>query len=120
MSRKHVYLVLCVVGTVVPYLAFVPWVIDHGPDIPLMVAELFANRISAFFALDVIVSTIVLWTFIAFEGWRAGVRHTGAPIAASLGVGVSSGLPLFLFLRESTPPEAPQTQLASRQAPQLR
>jgi predicted exporter len=101
MSRKHLYLALFFVGTVVPYLSFVPWVMDHGFDISRMMEELFANRISAFFALDVIVSAVVLWVFIAFEGQRKGVRHTWAPIAASLAIGVSAGLPLFLFLRES-------------------
>jgi hypothetical protein len=101
MSRKHVYFALFALGTIVPYLSFVPWVMDHGVDISLMVEELFANRISAFFGLDVIVSAIVLWVFVAFEGRRAGVHHTWAPIAASLTIGVSAGLPLFLFLRES-------------------
>ena len=108
MSRKHLYLALFIVGSVVPYLAFVPWVMDHGFDIPRMVEELFATRISAFFALDVIVSAIVLWVFIAFDGRRKGVRHTWAPILASLTIGVSAGLPLFLFLRESQSPQAPQ------------
>jgi len=101
MSRKFVYLTLCIVGTVVPYLSFVPWVLDHGFDISRMVEELFANRISAFFGLDVIVSTLVLWAFVAFEGHRLGVRYRWAPIVASLLIGVSAGLPLFLFLRES-------------------
>lgn len=102
MPRKYVYLTLCLIGTVVPYLSFVPWVMDHGVDIPLMIDELFANRISAFFGLDVIVSSIVLWAFVAFEGQRSRVRHTWAPIVASLVVGVSAGLPLFLYLREIT------------------
>ena len=101
MPRKYAYLVLFVIGTVVPYLSFVPWVMDHGFDISRMVEELFANRISAFFGLDVVVSAIVLWVFIAFEGQRKGVRHTWAPILASFVIGVSAGLPLFLFLRES-------------------
>ena len=101
MPRKYLYLALFVVGAVVPYLSFVPWVLDHGFDISLMVEELFANRISAFFGLDVIVSAIVLWVFIAIESPRVGVRHTWAPVAASLAIGVSAGLPLFLYLRES-------------------
>jgi hypothetical protein len=101
LSRKRIYLVLAIAGIVVPYVSFVPWLMDHGIDLSLMVEELFANRISAFFGLDVILSSIVLWTFVAFEGPRTGVRHTWAPIAASFVVGVSAGLPLFLFLRES-------------------
>ena len=101
MPRKSLYLALFVIGTVVPYSSFVPWVMDHGLDVSLLVEELFANRISAFFGLDVIVSSVVLWAFVAFEGTRAGVRHRWAPILASLTVGVSAGLPLFLLLRES-------------------
>ena len=101
MSRKSLYLALFVIGAVLPYLSFVPWVMDHGLDISRLVEELFANRISAFFGLDVIVSSMVLWAFVAFEGTRAGVRHTWAPIVASLTIGVSAGLPLFLFFRES-------------------
>ncbi len=30
----------------------------------------------------------------------AGVKHLWAPIAANLAVGVSLGLPLFLYMRE--------------------
>ena len=101
MPRKYAYLGLFVIGTVVPYLSFVPWVMEHGFDISLMVEELFANRISAFFGLDVVISALVLWVFVSFEGRRLGVKHTWAPILASLAIGVSAGLPLFLFLRES-------------------
>ena len=109
MPRKYAYFVLFVIGTVVPYLSFVPWVMDHGFDISKMVEELFANRISAFFGLDVVISALVLWVFIAFEGRRAGVKHAWAPILASLAIGVSAGLPLFLFLRESA--TEPSTRL---------
>ena len=101
MSRKSLYLALFVIGTVVPYLSFVPWVMDHGLDISRMVEELFANRISAFFGLDVIVSAIVLWVFMAWEGPRIGVTRLWLPVIASLTIGVSSGFPLFLYLRES-------------------
>jgi hypothetical protein len=98
--RTHLYLALFVVGTIVPYLSFVPWVMDHGFDISRMIEELFANRISAFFALDVIIATVVFWVFVAFEAPRLGLRHAWAPVAASLTIGLSSALPLFLFMRE--------------------
>jgi hypothetical protein len=47
------------------------------------------------------VSSVVLWAFVVIEGRRAAVKHLWAPIAGSLVVGVSLGLPLFLYLRES-------------------
>ena len=103
MSIKSLYLALCILGAVLPYSTFIPWLIDHGPDVSLFVESLFANRISAFFGLDVIVSALVLWVFIGTEGKRRGVRHLWAPVLASLTVGVSLGLPLFLYLREEQP-----------------
>ncbi|MDQ3280658.1 MAG: DUF2834 domain-containing protein [Acidobacteriota bacterium] len=98
---KRVYLALVVAGTLLPYSQFVPFVIAHGLDVRLFFAQLFANRISAFFALDVIVASVVLWIFAVAEGRRCGVRHLWLPIAASLLVGVSCALPLFLWMREN-------------------
>jgi hypothetical protein len=103
MSPRHAYLVLCVLGLVLPYTQFIPWVADHGLDAPRFVAELFANRISAFFGLDVIVASAALIVFVNKEGRRDHVPHLWAPIVGTLAVGVSFGLPLFLYLRESRP-----------------
>ncbi len=100
MSPKRLYLVLCVTGTLLPYSQFIPFLRQHGFDFQLFLAQLFANRVSAFFAGDVIVSSVVLWALVAIEGRRARMRHLWAPIAANLTVGVSLGLPLFLYLRE--------------------
>ncbi len=100
MNPKTVYLLLCVLGTILPYSQFVPWVLQHGLDLRLFVAELFSTRIGGFFGMDVLVSAIVLWVFVAAEGRRIVVRHRWAPVAATLAVGVSLGLPLFLYLRE--------------------
>jgi Terpene cyclase DEP1 len=101
MRLRWVYLLLCVPGTLLPYSQFVPWLMTHGFDLPLFFQELFSTRIGAFFGMDVYVSTAVLWTFIALEGRRPGNRHLWAPIIASLAVGVSLGLPLFLYLRQA-------------------
>ena len=101
MKPKSLYLMLCVAGTVLPYSQFVPFLREHGLDARLFVEQLFSTRIGGFFGWDVIVSSVVLWAFVVIEGRRAGVKHLWAPIAASLAVGVSLGLPLFLFLREA-------------------
>jgi hypothetical protein len=100
MKPKSLYLVLGVAGTVLPYSQLLPFLREHGFDLRLFSEQLFANRIGAFFGLDVIVSSVVLWALVFIEGRRVGVRHLWAPIAASLAVGVSLGLPLFLYMRE--------------------
>ena len=89
-------------GAVVPYSQFVPWVAQHGLDMSLFVRDLFANRISAFFSLDVILSAVVLIIFAGLEGTRLGMRRWWLPILATLLVGVSLGLPLFLYMRQAS------------------
>lgn len=101
MKPKSLYLVLCILGTVLPYSQFVPFLREHGLDLGLAFEQLFANRISGFFGMDVIVSSVVLWVLVVVEGRRAGVKYLWAPIVANLAVGVSLGLPLFLYLREA-------------------
>ena len=100
MKPRYWYLGLCVLGTLLPYSQFIPFIREHGLDLQLFVEQLFVNRVSGFFALDVIVSALGLWIFVFQEGRRCGVRHLWAPILANLAVGVSLGLPLFLYLRE--------------------
>jgi Terpene cyclase DEP1 len=100
LRQRYVYLVLCLVGVLVPYWQFVPWFLDHGLDIPVFAQQLFANRIGAFFGLDVFVSSLVLWIFVFAEGSRLGMRRLWIPVIGTLLVGVSLGLPLFLYMRQ--------------------
>jgi hypothetical protein len=102
MKARHFYLVCCVLGLLFPYSQFVPWLLEHGLNITLFCRELFANRISSFFAMDVIVSAIVVLWFIQSEGRRLRVRLLWLSTIGTLIVGVSFGLPLFLFLRQAT------------------
>src|SRR5215468_800963 len=102
MKPRYVYLILCMLGIVLPYLQLVPWLLEHGLDATLFFRELLASRVSAFFGIDVIVSAIVLLCFIQSEGKRLRVRLLWLPIIGTLLVGVSFGLPLFLFQRQLT------------------
>jgi hypothetical protein len=101
MRPRHLYLILCLLGIALPYAQLAPFLREHGLDPRLFVEQLFANPVSGFFALDVIVTSVVLWVFVAIDGRRRGVPHLWAPIVATLAVGVSLGLPLFLYLRET-------------------
>lgn len=103
---KTVYALLCLLGALLPLAQFAPWVLVHGLDLRLFVSDLFVNRISAFFAMDVIVSAVVLIVFVSREGRGLRTRLRWLPVAATLLVGVSLGLPLFLYLRETALAEA--------------
>jgi hypothetical protein len=97
---RRLYLSLALIGTVLPYSQFLPWLAQHGPNLPMLFTELFSTRMGAFFGLDVLVSGVVLIIFIRREGAARDMRNLWFPIAATCMVGVSCGLPLFLYLRE--------------------
>jgi hypothetical protein len=94
------YLILAIVGAVVPYLFFVPWLVEHGLNIKLMLTELFSTRMGAFFGSDVLVSAVALLSFIRRDGAARDVSLRWVSMLATCLVGVSCGLPLYLFLRE--------------------
>jgi hypothetical protein len=100
MKPKAAYLALAILGAVLPYWRFVEWLTEHGLNSALFFQELFVNRISTFFAMDVIVSAVVLIRFIRVESSRLAIRRWWLPLAGTLAVGVSFGLPLFLYMRE--------------------
>jgi hypothetical protein len=95
-----VYWALAAVGTVLPLLPFARWLGLYGFNPTQFLVDMFANRVSSFFALDVIVSAFVLLIFVVVQGARDDVRPLWLPIVATFLVGVSCGLPLFLALRE--------------------
>lgn len=97
---QYFYLILCVLGTVLPYSQFFPFLAEHGLNLRLFVEQLFENRISGFFGLDVIVSSIALWGFVFREGRRQRMKHLWIYLVCNLTVGVSLALPLFLYMRE--------------------
>ena len=100
MNRKNTYLLLCILGAAIPYSQFVPWVMENGLHLRLLLQQLFANRISAFFGLDVLVSSLVLVVFMRVQGRLLRIRFRWLAIVGLCAVGVSLALPLFLYLRE--------------------
>jgi len=98
-SRMEVvYGALWVAGTALPLSQVLPWLAEHGLDLRLFVAELFANRITAFFAWDVIVAVVALLVLMVTDRELPARQRLGVAIASLLGV--SCGLPLYLLLRE--------------------
>ena len=100
MKPKTIYLLLCILGVALPYWQFVPWVVANGLNMHLFFQQLLANRISAFFGMDVLASAVTLFLFTRIERTHVNVPGRWLVVVAVLTVGVSFGLPLFLYLRE--------------------
>ena len=94
------YLVLTLLGVFLPYGAFVPWLIDNGLDVGLFFSEAVENPISIFAWLDVLVSAVALLGFVVVDGHRCQVKYRYFAVLGTLSVGVSFGLPLYLYFKE--------------------
>lgn len=97
---QWLYLLAAILGAILPLSQLTPFLMAYGFDMPLFFRQLFQNHVSAFFGLDVIVSSFVLWLFIFSEGRRRSMNNLWLYVVCNLTVGVSLALPLFLFFRE--------------------
>ena len=97
---RKLYLILAVLGFVLPYYFFVSFLIENGLDLGLLLNQLFANDISTFFAVDLIITAIVFLAFAIREAGKYQMRNGWLYIVATLAVGPSFAFPLFLYFRE--------------------
>ncbi len=97
---RNLYLVVAILGFVLPYYFFVSFLVENGLDLRLLFSQLFANHISTFFAVDLIITAIVFLIFVVREAGGYGMRNWWVYIVATLAVGPSLALPLFLYFRE--------------------
>jgi hypothetical protein len=97
---KNYYLAGAVIGTVLPYYFLIQFLNQNGGNLSLIINQLFGNPISTFFVMDVLVSALVLLIFIFSEGVELEAWKKLVCISGVLLVGVSLGLPLFLYFRD--------------------
>ncbi len=71
---KNIYLVLALVGTVIPYYEFIQYLSIGGFDMSTFFSQMFNNHISSLFAIDVIISALVLFLFIYSENKKHKIK----------------------------------------------
>lgn len=112
---RRLYLLLTILGLVLPYYFLGQFLFQQGLNLPLLLQQLFASPISTFFAVDVMISSLVFWVFVYQESARYRIPNAWLFVVANLAVGVSFALPLFLYFRQGRI-EATGSGAAGRQA----
>lgn len=101
METKHIYLGLCVLGFILPVSQLALFVAETGGfDFSIFLGQVFASSGSSMIAADLFVTAIASLALIVVEGRRLGMEKILVPIACVFLVGMSLGLPLFLYMRE--------------------
>ncbi|MFP4331501.1 MAG: DUF2834 domain-containing protein [Alkalispirochaetaceae bacterium] len=98
---RYLYLLLAILGAVLPLSQFVPASIDGSFSVGQLISELMATRNLRGVAFDLLVAAVTGVVFMVVEGRRKRVAHLWLPLIGTVFVGFSFGLPIFLFLRET-------------------
>jgi hypothetical protein len=99
INRKNIYLALAIIGTLAPVIAGAPYLFEHGYNPAHLMPAIFSTPVSAMVGINVIIACITLAILMHTEGRELGIK-TWLPILAITIVGISSGLPIYLYLRE--------------------
>lgn len=96
---RWIYLALAVWGAIHPMYYFIAWFQAEGWSIMKMVDAWHSNTASSGLVWDLTIAAIALTIWILAEVFTRRNWSALIAIPATFGIGVSCGLPLYLFLR---------------------
>ncbi|MEM6577003.1 MAG: DUF2834 domain-containing protein [Pseudomonadota bacterium] len=96
---KYVFLALAVWGSIHPMYYFISWFNENGYDIMAMVDAWHVNDATSGLVWDLTVAATALTIWVIWETVRTRDWLRLLAVPATFGIGVSCGLPLYLFLR---------------------
>ncbi|NQY93225.1 MAG: DUF2834 domain-containing protein [Campylobacteraceae bacterium] len=97
---KNTYLVLAIIGAILPYLFFFQFIQIEGFNIPLFIESLFVNGAAAGFSVDILVSSVVFWIYMFSQMKKLDAPNPYWFIVLNLTIGLSCALPAYLYIRE--------------------
>jgi len=99
---QWVYLGLLGIGSILPWWFLAQFLQQFGFDLGEFFRQALANRVAIALAIDLAISTLAFFVWAWVELPRLGVSRWwwGLCAIATLGIGLSCGLPLFLWLRQ--------------------
>lgn len=96
---RYVYLLLALWGAIHPMYYFVSWFQEFGWSLGAMIDAWYVNDATTGLTWDLTIAAVALTVWIIAE---VAVRRNWAAliaIPATFGIGVSCGLPLYLYFR---------------------
>lgn len=96
---RLIYLALAIWGAIHPMYYFISWFNENGYDIMAMVDAWHTNAATSGLTWDLTIAAVALTVWVIAETWVRKNWIALVAIPATFGIGVSCGLPLYLFLR---------------------
>ena len=96
---RMIYLLLAVWGAVHPMYYFITWFQAEGLNLGLMLEAWHSNAASSGLVWDLTIAAAALTIWILYEVFQTQKYIHLIAIVITFGIGVSCGLPLYLYLR---------------------
>lgn len=96
---RYVFLALAVWGAIHPMAWFITWFNANGYSLMGMVEAWHANAATSGLVWDLTIAAVALTFWVIWEATQARDWLRLIAIPATFCIGVSCGLPLYLFLR---------------------
>jgi hypothetical protein len=97
---RTLYLVMAIVGALVPYAFFVQHFASEGLALPDFVSALFANPAAGGFTADLLLCSLVFWIAMIHQRRAADAPSPWLFVVLNLTIGLSCALPAYLYARE--------------------
>ncbi len=98
---KKLYLLLAILGAIVPYMFFFQFIQINGFDLPGFVAGLFVNGAAGGFSADFLITSFVFWLYMFAEAKSNDGPAPWLFIILNLTIGLSCAFPAYLYARET-------------------
>ena len=92
---RNLYLVLAIVGAIVPYFFFLQHFQETGLGLSDFVSALFANGAAGGFSADLLITSLAFWIWL----FRSGAKRPYLYILLNLSIGLSCAFPAYLYVR---------------------
>ena len=98
--KKNIFLLLAILGFIAPYYFISRFLFENSFNTALLFQQMFLNTGTIAFAADLLISVLAFWVFVFIESSRLRMQNAWLYLVATLLVGLSFALPLFLYFRE--------------------
>jgi hypothetical protein len=95
---RALYLVLAIVGAIVPYVFFIGHFLESGFHLSVFVGALFANGAVGGFTADLLITSLAFWVWLL----HSGARRPWIYVLLNLTIGLSCAFPAYLYVRSGS------------------
>ncbi len=101
---KQLYLVLAIIGAVVPYVFFIQHFSGEGFSLMTFLRAMYANPAAGGISSDLLLSSFIFWVFMFLQRSRGKGPGPVLFVVLNLLIGLSCAFPAYLYARERQEP----------------